>query len=208
MEISVLRHKPNDSRGFNLIEVMMAMLILTIGVVAIAALISKTSGSTSHSRYMSMAAMLASEKLEDLNRYPTTDPTISFPAATTTAGSLTADTSQSVTVGAVTETVDYYDTVQMSGASGSVTETIQGVNSSGTTTYTTVTHTPNGTASDTTSATAPANIGGADATAYHRRWILEKDVPVVGVRRITVLVTLQGLSGANGVTFQMSMVRP
>lgn len=186
----------------------MAMLILTIGLVAIAALISRTSGSTSHARYMSLAAMLASEKLEDLNRYPTTDPSINFAGASTTAGSLTTDTSQSVTVGAVTETVDYYDTVQMSGASGSVTETIKGLDSSGNTTYTTITHTPDGTASETTSSTAPATVGGADATTYHRRWILEANTPVAGVRRITTLVTLQNLSGVSGVSFQMSMVRP
>jgi prepilin-type N-terminal cleavage/methylation domain-containing protein len=206
METSVLRHKSNNSRGFTLLEVMMAMLILTIGLVAVAALISTTAGNSSHSRFMSMAAMLASEKLEDLNRYPVTDPAIATPAAT--AGSLTADTSQSVTVGAVTETVDYYDSVQMSGAGGSVTETIKGTNSGGTTTYTTVTHTPDGSANQTTSTTAPAALGGADAMAFSRRWIIEKDVPVVGVRRITVLVTLQNLSGAAGVSFQMSMVRP
>src|ERR1700722_2285196 len=178
METSVFRHKSNNSLGFTLLEVMMAMLILTIGLVAVAALISTTAGNSSHSRFMSMAAMLASEKLEDLNRYPVTDPAIATPAAT--AGSLTADTSQSVTVGTVTETVDYYDTVQMSGASGSVTETIKGVDVSGNPTYTTVSHTPDGTASETTSSTAPANIGGADATAFQRRWVLEKDVPVPG----------------------------
>src|SRR5580692_1762633 len=157
----------------------MAILILTIALVAVAALISKTSANTSHSRYMSLAAMLASEKLEDLNRYPVTDPAIAVPAAT--AGSLTADTSQPVTVGAVTETVDYYDEVQMSGASGSVSETIKGVDYPGNTTYTTVTHTPDGTASETTSTTAPVSVGGADATAFHRRWIIEKDVPTIGV---------------------------
>ena len=199
------RHK-NASCGFTLLEVLMAILILTIALVAVAALISKTSANTSHSRYMSLAAMLASEKLEDLNRYPITDPAIAVPGVT--AGSLTADTSQSVTVGAVTETVDYYDTVQMSGASGSVTETIQGVDASGNTTYTTVSHTPDGTASEATSATPPANIAGADATSFQRRWIIERDVPVPGVRRMTVLVTLQAFSGANGVLFQMSMVRP
>ena len=184
----------------------MAMVILTIALIAVAALISKTSGNTSHSRYMSIAAMLASEKLEDLNRYPITDPAIAVPG--TTAGSLTADTSQSVTVGTVTETVDYYDTVQMSGTSGSVTETIQGVDASGHPTYTTVSHTPDGTASESTSSVPPANIGGADATAFERRWIIERDAPVPGVRRMTVLVSLQNVSGVNGVSFQMSMVRP
>jgi prepilin-type N-terminal cleavage/methylation domain-containing protein len=208
METLVLRHKSNNSRGFTLLEVMMAIVILTVGLLGVAALISKTSGNTSHSRYMSLAGMLASEKLEDLNRYPTTDPAISFPAGSTTVGSLTADTSQSVTVGAVTETVDYYDQVQMSGTTGSVSETIKGVNTSGTTTYTTVTHTPDGTASEATTTTAPTALSGADPTTFRRRWIIEKDAPVKGVRRITVLVTLQNLSGAYGVTFQMSMVRP
>jgi len=184
------------------------MLVMTIGLVSIAALIGKTSANTSRSRFMSIAAMLASEKLEDLNRYPTTDPSIAVPTGNTTAGSLTTDTSQSVTVGAVTETVDYYDNVQFSGAGGSITEVIKGTNTSGTTTYTTVSHTPDGTATESTSTTAPAGLTGADAMAFERRWIIESNVPVNGVRRITVLVTQLNAGGANTVTFQMSMVRP
>ena len=58
---------------------------------------------------------------------------------------------------------------------------------SGNTTYTTVSHTPDGTASETTSATPPAIIAGADATAFQRRWIIERDVSrSPGVRRMTV----------------------
>ena len=44
--------------------------------------------------------------------------------------------------------------------------------------------------------------------AFKRRWIIEMDQPVTGVRRITVLVTLENQQVQPPVTFQMSMVRP
>jgi hypothetical protein len=43
---------------------------------------------------------------------------------------------------------------------------------------------------------------------FDRRWVIEQDKPVAGVRRITVLVTLRDLTVQPPVTFQMSMVRP
>jgi len=43
---------------------------------------------------------------------------------------------------------------------------------------------------------------------FDRRWVIEQDQPVPGVRRITVLVTLMDKSIQPSVTFQMSMVRP
>ena len=52
-------------------ETMIAIVILSVADVVVAALMSKMTGSTEQSRYMSMAALLASEKLEDLNRLPT-----------------------------------------------------------------------------------------------------------------------------------------
>jgi hypothetical protein len=38
-------------------------------------------------------------------------------------------------------------------------------------------------------------------------WLIEKDTPVVGTRRITVLVKLLDQTVKPGVTVQMSMVR-
>ena len=44
---------------------------------------------------------------------------------------------------------------------------------------------------------------------FHRRWIIEADTPVTGVRRVTVLVTLNATNvQPNNAQFQMSMVRP
>jgi hypothetical protein len=46
------------------------------------------------------------------------------------------------------------------------------------------------------------------AIAFQRRWIIELNQPVTGVRRITVLVTCTNGFVQPPVTFQMSMVRP
>ena len=199
----------SSNHGFTLLEVLVSVVVLTIGLVAIAALISKVSGNTSRSRFMSIAAMLASEKLEDLNRFPADDPNV-YAANSGTAGSLTANTGPvSVTSDGVTENVDYYDEVQLSGSSGFVTETVTGTDAMGNKTSTELQHKPDGTITSNTYTTAPT-VGGADAVTFIRRWLIEKDpagLPA-GVRRVTVVVTLQGLTGVNGVSFQTSMVRP
>jgi hypothetical protein len=62
---------------------------------------------TARSRYMSLAATLASEKLEDLNRWPANDPDVAVTSGST-AGSLTSDIVQSVTVNGSTNDVNYY----------------------------------------------------------------------------------------------------
>ena len=50
-----------------------AILVLTIGLVGTAALMSTTVNSTARSHLMSTAALLASEKLEDLGRFDKND---------------------------------------------------------------------------------------------------------------------------------------
>jgi len=203
METSMSHRKAGRASGFTLVETMIAITILAIGMLGVAALMSQTSGNTSHSRYMSEEAVLGSEKLEDLNRVPPDDPTIAAPGGT--AGSLTADTSQSVTVGAVTQSVDYFDTVQISSGSGSIIETTTASNGTGGTNYTTTTHAPDGTITTATTTTAPSS---PDMLSFRRRWVIEQDVPISGVRRITVVVILQNAVAGQAATFQTSMVRP
>ena len=196
-------HKKRSQRGFSIIELLAAIIILAVGLLGIAALMSQMNVGTAESRYMSTEAMLASEKLEDLNRYPSNDPSVAAPGGV--AGSLTADQSQSVTVGAVIENVDYFDTVQLSSGNGSISEVVTGTDAGGAPTYTTITHRPDGTVTSTTANGAPP-APTSDMLAYKRRWVIEQDVPVTGVRRVTVLISLQSVP--NQTTFQTSMVRP
>lgn len=205
MEIPRSSHKPRQQHGFTLVETMVAIAVLTIGLVGAAALMTQMLSNSGRSRYMSIAAMLASEKLEDLNRFPTNDPAVFVPAGPT-AGSLAADTSQTVTVGANTETVDYYDVVQLSSGNGGISETSSGKDASGNTVFTTITHQPDGSIVSTVSGALPPL--GQDTLIFNRRWVIERDQPVPGVRRITVLVTLKNPVLSQTITFQNSMVRP
>jgi prepilin-type N-terminal cleavage/methylation domain-containing protein len=63
-------HRKAGGQGFALIEVMIAIVILAVGLLGLAALMAQLSGATGNSRYMGTEVMLASEKLEDLNRLP------------------------------------------------------------------------------------------------------------------------------------------
>lgn len=53
---------------------MVAIGVLTVGLMSIAALMANVYKNTVRSRYMSSAARLASEKLEDLTSYGLSDP--------------------------------------------------------------------------------------------------------------------------------------
>jgi len=158
---------------------------------------------------MIQAATLASEKLEDLNRYPSGDPDVAVTSGTT-AGSLTADTDASVTSNSVTDTVDYFDEVFMDPTAGSISETVA-TGTSPNYTYTTTTHNPNGTITTTSSSSLTADQ--TNAIQFERRWLITLN-PVIGgttmtgMRQITVLVTLKNGSVAPGVTVQMSLLRP
>jgi type IV pilus assembly protein PilV len=70
MEISKSHRRTRNEDGFALIEVMIAIVILAVGLLGLAALMAQLTGTTSESRYMGTQVMLASEKLEDLNRLP------------------------------------------------------------------------------------------------------------------------------------------
>ena len=186
----------HSSRGFTLVEVLVASVVLLIGVVSVAGLIGSTLGSTSRSGYMNQAASLATEKLEDLNRYPNSAPQVKVSG--TSVGSLTSDV--------ITGGVPYYDEVYFSPSQGGVEETTAGLDANGNTQYVTTTFTPGGQVSTSAPASTPPSVAGE--TAYERRWVIEQGVPVTGVRRVTVLVTLINQTIKPPVTFQMSLVRP
>jgi type IV pilus modification protein PilV len=97
MEKSMSPRKSRRQCGFTLVETMVAILVLTIGLFSVAALMSSTLNMSAHARYMSTAALLGSEKLEDLSRLPNTD------------SALAAGT--------------YNDTVEISSNNGNIVET-------------------------------------------------------------------------------------
>jgi prepilin-type N-terminal cleavage/methylation domain-containing protein len=205
METSKLRLRGAPARGFTLVETLVAMMVLLIGLVALASLAAQTLSGTSRSRFVSLSSDLATEKLEDLSRWPTFDPNV-YAAAGTTVGSLTSDQSANVTSGGIpTELVNYYDDVEISDSSGAISETVSQV-ISGVTTFKTTSHNPDGTITTSTSTSATAADVGA--FGFHRRWTIEMDQPVTGLRRVTVLVTLPNSYVRPPVSFQMTMVRP
>src|SRR5258708_13639339 len=140
MAASKFNQKLGHQRGFTLIETIEGISVLTIGLVGMAALMKEMTKNTSHSRYMSSASILASEKLEDLNRYPPSDPEVAVTAGT--AGSLNADVSSS---GA-----NYYDQVNLSATAAGITKTTSGSNAPGGTSYTTIVHFPTESSPSTT----------------------------------------------------------
>jgi type IV pilus assembly protein PilV len=188
MEILKSPRKLRRAGGFTLVETMVAIVVMAVGLMGIAALMSQMNNTSYRSRYMSLSAVLATEKLEDLNKYPNDDPVVS-----TSGGSLAADN------------VGYFDTVQLSSGNGSIAETIQGT-VAGNPSFTTITHLPDGTINTTVAGAAP--VPGPDTMTFDRRWVITADQPVAGVRRVTVLVTLLSPAQSKRVTFQTSMVRP
>jgi prepilin-type N-terminal cleavage/methylation domain-containing protein len=223
----------SEPDGFTLLEVVVAITVLAIGLMASALFMSHGYQFSVRSRFMAEAAQLCSEKLEDLNRFPQIDPNVTVMPGDNECGitgencegSLTADAlPQTITVSGKTYTVYYSDAVyisvtNLSGsgnniANGSFQETYQtaGVtNSSTNASYTTLTFSPNGLTPVPTVSTTPPTQG----ETFDRRWVIEQDQPVVGVRRVTVLVTLMytsflGLKKnvTSPITFQMSLVRP
>lgn len=187
-------------RGFTLLEVLVAIAVLSIGLMATAALISRTLQDTTRARQMNLAAVLASEKLEDLSRWPAADPHVAVPAGGT-AGSLTADLTADVVVGPSVTRVNYYDDISEGLSPGSFSETVSGIEpGTGAVVYTTTTHSPDGSVTTSVSNSSPTEI------TYKRRWLIEADQPVPGVRRITVVVT--NMDPVRPIRFQMSTVRP
>src|SRR5579862_2213404 len=170
--------------GFTLTEVLVSMSILTIGLVGAAALISSTLSTGTQARYMNMANILASEKLDNLNKWPSSDPNVA-PGGALTGPAVCADND------------DYCDQVTVSESSGADYETeTQVINGASVTT--TIVHTNTGCV-DT-----PSNCGVPDpagtGSTFTRRWLVTLNpsitsaagVPttVTDARRITVAVYL------------------
>jgi prepilin-type N-terminal cleavage/methylation domain-containing protein len=221
-----LRRSKTLARGFALIEVLVALCVLAIGLISLAALTAQMENGTERARFMGLAANLATEKLEDLNRWPSWDPNVYAPSGGT-SGSLTTDPAPaSVTSNGVTETVSYFDDVVISnnggsadtsgtgtcgsGNTGAVGETVSGLNN-GTTVYTTTYHCADGEVVSVQNNSATA--ADVNAIEFHRRWTIESNPSINGttvnnVRRVTVLVTLSNGYMNPPVSFQMSMVRP
>ena len=205
MAMSKSHRKVRRQGGFALIETLIAISILAIGLLGIAALLAQLAGNSTQSRYMSTEALLASEKLDDLNRYPINDPAIAVTNGNT-AGSLTADVTDNVTVGVVTETVDYFDQVRISAGNGNMVETVSGKDVNGNTVYTTTTHAPDGsiTVSPNNPNPPPST---SDTLTFSRRWVIELNPAnqPAGVRRFTVLVSLNTPTAP--ANFQATMMR-
>jgi prepilin-type N-terminal cleavage/methylation domain-containing protein len=178
--------------GFSLLEVLIAITILTVGLTAVACLVAQTLSGTDRARYMGLATTLASEKLEDLNRWPSVDPHVGA------GGSLTSDNAANG--------YNYFDDVDLSNTTGQVSETI-----STSTGYQSVIHKATGEVLPSSNTAAPTGSG---IIAFHRRWLIEPSpvingITLTGSRRVTVLVKLTTLGGINSaISFQMSLVRP
>lgn len=202
--------KLRSVKGFSLLEVVVAIGVVTIGLGGLAALVANSIAAGANSKYASLASTLASEKIEDLERWPTADPNVAVTNGVS-AGSLTADTGPVSVTGADGQTyaVNYYDQVRVSMGGGSFAETVTGLNGSGNNTYSTLTIGPQGglptLSQSTTAPTTPVT--------FDRRWLIELNPTIngntiTGVRRITVWVQSQSDAIQPAVTFQMSTVRP
>lgn len=187
-----LGHRPDARRGFTILEVLVAIAVLAIGMSAMAMLIASSLAGTERARFMALATTLASEKLEDLNRWRSVDPHVAI------GGNLLMDT----TVG----TLNYYDDVDLSNTTGQISETT-GLSGGG---YSTLVHKSTGEVDPNNNTAAPSGSGTLD---FHRRWLIESNpvvnsITLTGIRRVTVIVTMPNSTTVPPVSFQMSTVRP
>jgi len=198
----------NSENGFTLMEVMVAIVILTIGMLGAALLMANVYKNTVRSRYMATAAALANEKLEDLSRFGVGDPRASL-----AGGSLDPNNPQGAQTqpwNGVTYLVAYYDTVTLSSSTGAMSETRQILYNGGTY-FTTQQFTADGIWHwDTTTGypSTPAQTFSSTGETYLRLWKIDADTPVTGNVLITVNVVLKNDAIQPPVSFEMSMVRP
>jgi type IV pilus modification protein PilV len=198
----------NKARGFTLIEVLISIAILSVGLIGMAAMVASSMTFGANAKYMNMANVLASEKLDSLNKWPSNDPNVAAGGALAgPANCAVGDTYCDQVTVSETSGADYLTQTQM--VFDPVTNTSKPVT-------TTIVHTSAGCV-DT-----PANCGIANPTSggstFTRRWLITANptitssagVPttITGARQITVLVSLVNQGAKRPVTFQMSMVRP
>jgi type IV pilus modification protein PilV len=204
--------KSRATAGFSIIEVMVALSILAIGLLGVAALIGSLISVGGQTRYASTANILASEKLDDLNKWPCNDGdsnVITCDDNLSTGGSLTGPS--------VCATGDTHcDQVTVSEAGGADYETQTTYDAEGVAQVATIVHTNTGCIDTPTNCGVPAPT--ASGSTYTRRWLITADptltasdgttATATGSRRITVVVTMNNTPANAPVTFQMSMVRP
>ena len=189
-------------------EVLVSITVLTVGLIGMAAMVSSTLVFGNNAKYTNMANVLASEKLDNLNKWPSTDPNVAPGGSlggpnACAAGDTYCD---QVTVSQITG-ANYITQSQM------VFDPVTNITAPMTTT---IVHTSSGCV-DT-----PANCGVQNpsngGSTFIRRWRITAD-PVIqdsagvvstvtGARRITVVVSLVNNISKVPVSFQMSMVRP
>jgi prepilin-type N-terminal cleavage/methylation domain-containing protein len=205
------------SGGFTLIEVMIATAILVIGVSAMALLAAVMLTRGRQSKYMNIASTLASEKLEDLNRWNENAQAICVQPGDTSEGSLSTPVTNNIScTGETPNSINYYDDININFASssncgnagnGCFAETVSST-TAGVTTYYTTYHAPSGVIPGNSDGNTPfTSTISPGAMTFHRTWLIEANTPVTGTRRITVLVQLNDQSVKPSVQFQMSLVR-
>jgi hypothetical protein len=205
---------------------MIATAILAVGVSAMAALGAVMLTRGRQSKYISVAESLATEKLEDLNRYDMASQAICVQTGDTSEGLLTQSLASAVIANitcpgaASAQSVSYYDLVSIdfvstsdcgNAGNGCFAETIY---NGSTSQYQTTYHSPDGVIPGTSTGQPVSSSAAPSNSTYLRTWLVEANPPIgsggqtiTGTRRITVLVTLLDQSVKPPVTFQMSAVR-
>jgi prepilin-type N-terminal cleavage/methylation domain-containing protein len=179
--------KVRCERGFTLLETLIAIVILTVGLLALAGFMSKMDLASNQSRYMGNVTLLASEKLESLNKVAKSDPVLAV------GGSLTADVN------------GYNDQVAVSVGDGVFQEQVEGDYDpvTGKTATEIYTQGPDGVFHND-------KPMAANTPVFTRRWLIENGSDVglpASTKRITVLVTAPSQGAGKPATVQMSMVR-
>lgn len=189
-------------------EVMVSIAVLTVGLIGMAAMVCSTLVFGTNAKYMNMANVLTSEKLDNLNKWPSNDPNVA------PGGGLVGPK-------ACAAGDTYCDQITVSQVTGAnyITQSqivFDPVKNTSTLVTTTIVHTSGGCVDTPVNCGVPApNNGGA---TFIRRWRVTAD-PVItsstgapkavtGGRRVTVLVSLVNNISKQPVSFQMSMVRP
>jgi hypothetical protein len=195
-----------------MIEVLVSIAILTIGLIGTAAMVCMTMITGTNAKYVNIASVLASDKLDNLNKWPSGDPNVQPGGAL--AGPLNCATGDS-----------YCDQVTVSEINGADYVTQSQLvfdplnpNNPPTPSTTTIVHTLAGCVNTPTNCGVANPVPGPSDTTFTRRWLITAN-PVVtnsagapttlsGALRVSVNVTLTDRPTNRPVEFQMSMVRP